>query len=365
MLGPDDLVLCSGTLSRPARGGARGNGRRLPRAHTWPTTWRARAGGVLIAGWRGIAGTRPVADLDPLLRWLPDEAVPPGFAGEPEFYEIAEAVGARSLNVAQGFGARVDLDRAAEALAGVCDRAREHGLLVTLEYLPWSGIPDARAALTIVERSGRANATLMIDTWHTFRGPTDDAQLRALPGARVGSVQLNAAPVTPAANLVAETMEARLAREGIPRVRWLRILDAIAAAFPTASGVRRRSLRLPTSRSPCRRRAAPRSAQPRQPGSVDAEPRRAAGGRPSARAARLTAQLGSLRGARDGESQMPKLRATLAGRAGPPRAARGCLHPGISLGAVAGRARPRWRTGARAPVQVIREMDRGARARPA
>ena len=130
--------------------------------------------------------------------------------------------------------AHVDLDRAAEALAGVCDRAREHGLLVTLEYLPWSGIADAATALAIVERSGRANATLMVDTWHTFRGPTDEAQLRKLPGARVGSVQINDAPAEPADDLVSETLQARLVPgEGaIPLVRWLRILDEIGSTAP-------------------------------------------------------------------------------------------------------------------------------------
>jgi len=239
MLGPDDLVLCSGTLGQASlaekcAAAVAGGFRALT---LWPDdVARARAGGIGLAELaKRIAGHGLiVADLDPLLRWLPDEAVPPGFAGEPEFYEIAEAVGARSLNVAQGFGAHVDLDRAAEALAGVCDRAREHDLLVTLEYLPWSGIPDAKTALAIVERTGRANATLMIDTWHTFRGGTDDAQLRALPGARVGSVQLNDAPATAAANLVAETMEARLlpGEGAIPLVRWLRILDAIGSRAP-------------------------------------------------------------------------------------------------------------------------------------
>jgi sugar phosphate isomerase/epimerase len=177
-----------------------------------------------------------VADLDPLLRWLPDEVIPPGVsaATEEEFYVIAEAVGARSLNVAQGFGARVDLDRAADALAGVCDRARAHGLLVTLEYLPWSGIPDAATALAIVERSGRANATLMIDTWHTFRGPTDEAQLEKLPGARIGGVQLNDAPAAAAPDLVAETLSARLlpGEGAIPLVSWLRILDASGNRAP-------------------------------------------------------------------------------------------------------------------------------------
>ena len=251
MLGPDDLVLCSGTLRRAslaekcAAAVAGGFGALT----LWPEdVARARSEGLALADVRRLITDHglEVADLDPLLRWLPDEVIPPGIpaATEGEFYAIADGVGARSLNVAQGFGARVDVDRAAEALAGVCDRAREHGLLVTLEYLPWSGIPDARTALAIVERAGRANATLMIDTWHSFRGATDGAQLEALPGARVGSVQLNDAPAQPAANLVTETLEARLlpGEGAIPIVRWLRILDRIGSRAPLGVEVFSRAL---------------------------------------------------------------------------------------------------------------------------
>jgi sugar phosphate isomerase/epimerase len=239
MLGPDDLVLCSGTLrsaslSEKCAAAVAGGFRGL-------TLWtsditRAQADGFALADVRTLIEDHGlvVADLDALLRWLPGEEVPPGFASEEEFYAIADAVGGRSLNVAQGFGASVDVDAAAEALAGVCERAAAHGLLVTLEYLPWSGIPDVATARKIVERAGRPNATLMIDTWHTFRGPSDDAQLASLPGALVGSVQLNDAPAAAAADLVAETLTARLVPgEGeIPLVRWLRILDAIGSRAP-------------------------------------------------------------------------------------------------------------------------------------
>jgi sugar phosphate isomerase/epimerase len=205
----------------------------------WPDdVARARAAGIPLAEMKKqIDGCGLVVEgLDPLLRWLPDEVIPAGIAAadEAEFYAIADALGPRSLNLAQGFGASAPIDRAAEALAGVCDRAREHGLLVTLEYLPWSGIPDAASALAIVERCGRANAALMIDTWHTFRSGTGTAQLRALPGARIGNVQLNDAPSAPAANLVLETMEARLlpGEGAIPLVEWLRALREIGSRAP-------------------------------------------------------------------------------------------------------------------------------------
>jgi sugar phosphate isomerase/epimerase len=251
MLGPDDLVLCSGTLgAAPLRekcaAAVAGGFRALT---LWPDdVARAHAGGLSLGDVRALIADHGlvVADLDPLLRWLPGEVIPPGVpaATEEEFYAIAAGVGARSLNVAQGFGATLDLDRAAEALAGVCDRAREHGLLVTLEYLPWSGIPDARTALAIVERTGRANATLMIDTWHTFRGPTDEAQLEKIPAARIGSVQLNDAPAAPAADLVAETLSARLlpGEGAIPLARWIRILDRIGSRAPLGVEVFSRSL---------------------------------------------------------------------------------------------------------------------------
>lgn len=241
MLGPDDLVLHAGTLRKASL--AEKCAAAVAGGFTALTLYpedvaRARAEGMALSDVkRVIEGHGLVlADLDPLLRWLPGEPIPDGFAvaTEEEFYAIAEAVGARSLNVAQGFGRSADVDRAAEALAGVCDRAREHGLLITLEYLPWSGIPDAKTALAIVERTGRANATLMIDTWHSFRGPTDDAQLRAIPAARIGSVQLNDAPAAPAGDLVAETLNARLLPgEGdIPLLRWLRILAAAGSRAP-------------------------------------------------------------------------------------------------------------------------------------
>jgi sugar phosphate isomerase/epimerase len=235
----DDLVLCSGTLRAAslAEKCAAAVAGGFSALTLWPSdVRRANSEGLSPADVRRMITDHglAVADLDALLIWLPGEQVPPGLPDEAEFYAIADAVGGRSLNVAQGFGASVDVDRAAEALAGVCDRAREHGLLVTLEYLPWSGIPDAATALAIVERSGRANATLLFDTWHTFRGPTDDAQLEKIPAARIGSVQINDAPTEPGANLIAETMSARLVPgEGaIPLVRWLRWLDAIGSTAP-------------------------------------------------------------------------------------------------------------------------------------
>ncbi len=245
MLGPQDLVLCSGSLMQAGfeemvKVASKAGFQAIT---VWPRDYR----GALEAGFtprslrqlledHGIE----VADLDPLLTWLPPEmsggADPGPYAdgSERDFFEMAGALSARSVNVAQGFGDQIDLDGAAEALAGVCDRGWEHGLLITVEFLPWSGLPDVDTACELIRRADRPNATLMVDTWHFFRGSSDLAQLERVAGGRVGSVQINDAPAEPAADLIAETMEARLLPgEGdAPVVEILQTLDRIGSKAP-------------------------------------------------------------------------------------------------------------------------------------
>jgi sugar phosphate isomerase/epimerase len=239
-MGPNDLVLHAATLRNASflelcDAAVVGGFQALT---VYPThVRRARASGLSLRDMRRALADRglALADLDPLLNWMPGDAFRIEVsATEAEHHEVAEALGARSLNVAQAFRARVDVDEAAEALAGVCDRAREHGLIVTLEYLPWAGIPDMATARAIVERCERPNARLMIDTWHTFRGPSTDAQLAALPGRLVGSVQISDAPAEPAADLLTETTSLRLlpGEGAIPLVDWIRTLDAIGSCAP-------------------------------------------------------------------------------------------------------------------------------------
>ena len=72
--------------------------------------------------------------------------------------------------------------RAAEAFAGLCRRAAEHGLLVHIEWLPWSRIPDLATALEIVRAAGQPNGGLNVDAWHFVRTGTDLDELRQVPG---------------------------------------------------------------------------------------------------------------------------------------------------------------------------------------
>ena len=166
MLTSEDLVLCAGSalqtpfterLRLAAASGFAG-------LSMWESDYLgARAEGYSDADLRGALADHgiEIAELDALTRWLPgeDDAVPSDWTTsfeEKDFYAVADALGARSINVVDlGAGRTISVDAAAEAFAGVCDRAKEHGLLVHIEFLPWSNIPDIESAWEIVREAGQ------------------------------------------------------------------------------------------------------------------------------------------------------------------------------------------------------------------
>jgi sugar phosphate isomerase/epimerase len=228
-LAPGDLVLCSGTLP-PA------------------TPWSDRLAAANAAGFCGIsvwgrdhAAARrdglsdtdlrvqvddhglAVAEIDPAWWWLPGAAeigkslvevdnLDVFRFGEPELFAVADALGARSLNAVDVFGGDWTLDDAAAALAGLCDRAAEHGLLVHVEFLPWSRIPDLATAWEIVQRADRPNAGVAVDAWHWARtAPACDLEtLRTIPGPKLLAVQLDDAPAAVEPDLMHATLHDRL-----------------------------------------------------------------------------------------------------------------------------------------------------------
>ncbi len=238
-LRPDDLVLHAGTcqhrsfieLCDTAVAGG------FQAVTIYATQYRgARQSGLSDTDLRQVLNDRGlvVADLDCVLDWIPGEEAPPEFRGaEDLFYRVFDALGGTTMNVAT-MAPTVDVDAAAAGFAAVCERAAERGIVVTLEYLPWSGIPDAATALQIVESADCANGTLMFDVWHTYRGPSTDAQIAAVPGERWGAIQLNDAPATAQPNVVHETLNARLLPgEGdAPVLAWLRTLRAAGCQAP-------------------------------------------------------------------------------------------------------------------------------------
>jgi sugar phosphate isomerase/epimerase len=222
-LGAGDLVLCAGTVAQgdfasKAAAAAAGGFRGL--SFFLADYQNARAAGHGDAELRRMLDDHglAVAEMDVLLSWVPgstqrDDGPPDdaaiGGGSEDDFFRAAAALRARSINAAALVDTSADLDAIADAFAALCERAAEHELLVHLEFLPFTPIRNVDVALSLVERAG-PNGGVMLDTWHHFRGDTQDARLRDLPGARILGVQLNDAPRQAAPNPIEETMHARL-----------------------------------------------------------------------------------------------------------------------------------------------------------
>ena len=222
----EELVLCSGTLRRgipftervAAAAGAGFAGLSL-----WGRDYAAaRAEGHSDGDLRLMLADHGlfVAELDPAWWWLPGAAevsVPPSLDtedvfcfGEPDLFALADTFGARSLNAVDVFGGKWSIDDAAEAFAGLCDRAGRHGLLVHLEWLPWSKIPDLATATEIVRLADRRNGGLNVDSWHLTRAGDTPEALAKVPGELVLGVQLDDGPADAEADLLHATLHDRL-----------------------------------------------------------------------------------------------------------------------------------------------------------
>jgi sugar phosphate isomerase/epimerase len=221
-LGFGDLVLCAGTVPQS------GLRERVVAAadagfaaiSVFPHEVKAaRDAGFSDANLRTLLRDHGVAiaEIDPLLSWMPSDAAGAGVseegqrflaASEDSFYAIADALGARSINVALADPRPVEVVAVVDAFGALCTRAAAHGLLVTLEFLPWTGVRDAATAAAIVERAGCANGGVMLDAWHWFRSGAD---LASIPAARVFGVQLSDAPARAEADVIEETLHRRLA----------------------------------------------------------------------------------------------------------------------------------------------------------
>ncbi len=137
-----------------------------------------------------------ITELEVLTGWAgPSADRPASRDREEQVFAMADVFGSRHVQAIGPFAG--SLEKAADAFASMCDRAAEHGLLVGLEYLPFTNITDARTALAIAELADRPNGGLCLDTWHHFRGTADWDGLAAVPADRVVVVQLNDGPLVP------------------------------------------------------------------------------------------------------------------------------------------------------------------------
>ncbi|WP_454740134.1 sugar phosphate isomerase/epimerase family protein [Cupriavidus necator] len=107
-------------------------------------------------------------------------------------FEAGAALGAQAVLVA---GDDPDLDRLSESYARLCEAMAPSGLNAELEFMPWTAVPHARAALDVVRRAGTpANAGILVDALHVDRSNTSLEDLRALPRGLLHYAQICDAP---------------------------------------------------------------------------------------------------------------------------------------------------------------------------
>src|SRR5689334_2293311 len=117
------------------------------------------------------------------LRFEPDRPV-----GVPEgFLEVSARLGAKNVLV---MSAEPDEARTLDRFGDLCDRAAAYGLQVCLEFAVYTGVRTLAHAAQLVARSGRANASVLIDALHFSRSGGLPAHIAQVDPALLRYAQL-------------------------------------------------------------------------------------------------------------------------------------------------------------------------------
>ncbi|HUP75970.1 MAG TPA: TIM barrel protein [Acidimicrobiales bacterium] len=216
-LGPNDSTLCTGTiagvaLSAKVRAAAAAGFRALS---VRPREYEAWLG----EGWHptdvrtffddhGVA----VAELDPVMAWLPGSAPDPRNAHSiDEILRIAEVLQPHCLSVLVDPSYRGTIDEAIAPFAELCARAAHYGYQCALEFFAWSPLRTVHDAWRMVDQAGHPNGAMIFDNWHHYRAGGQVRDLDQVDVRRIVGVQLSDAPAAPAiADVARECMTGRL-----------------------------------------------------------------------------------------------------------------------------------------------------------
>lgn len=107
------------------------------------------------------------------------------------FLDICGDLGVKAILVA---GDDPDRSRLTASFAEFCMAALPFGIRPSLEFMPWTSVPDARTALGIVEGAGQDNGAVLVDALHVARSHTSLQDLAAIPAGRLCYAQACDAP---------------------------------------------------------------------------------------------------------------------------------------------------------------------------
>ena len=94
-------------------------------------------------------------------------------------FEVGAALKANAVLVA---GDDTNPTRLSESYARLCELMLPFGLSADLEFMPWTAVKDANAALSVIMAAGKpANAGILVDALHVGRSTTTLGDIRAIP----------------------------------------------------------------------------------------------------------------------------------------------------------------------------------------
>jgi sugar phosphate isomerase/epimerase len=125
------------------------------------------------------------------------------------FLETGARLGAKVVVVA---GDDPDHARLAASFATLCDAALPYGLTCDLEFMPFSPLRDAAAALRVVTAADRPNGCVLVDALHVARSDTPLADVAAIPRERLTFAQICDATAAPEADVAGLIHTARAER---------------------------------------------------------------------------------------------------------------------------------------------------------
>ncbi|MFC0448534.1 sugar phosphate isomerase/epimerase family protein [Rhodococcus jostii] len=130
------------------------------------------------------------AALDTLVRRLDDspievfdlEIIRLGADFDPKAYvpllEAGARLGARAVLVG---GDDRDRARLTDSYARLAELCATYGIVASLEFMPWTAVPDAAAAVEIVSQADGPARSVLVDALHTARSTTTRGDLAAIP----------------------------------------------------------------------------------------------------------------------------------------------------------------------------------------
>jgi sugar phosphate isomerase/epimerase len=146
--------------------------------------------------------------------------------GIPEgFLETGARLGAQYVLVMSGEPIEA---RTVERFSDLCDRARQYGLHVCLEFAIYTGVRTLADAVRVVKKSGCANASVLVDALHFSRSGSQPSDIAGVDASLFKYAQICdavAAIPTESGDLIREARGGRL----LPGEGALPLRDLVAA----------------------------------------------------------------------------------------------------------------------------------------